>query len=127
MAAGTLCPLKLTRQDETNVKISGDEKTCNITGLDITAAGHFILTDSCNDVKLLFPDGQLLSSLQLSDPVYVAVVDESTAAVSMLGRQIVITDLGDQLSKRENIQLDRTVDGITAYKNNIILACKSQL
>ena len=85
------------------MKIPSDEKTCMIRGLDITAVGHLILTDSYNDkVKQFAQHGQLLFSLQLSDPVYVAVVDKSTAEVSMLGRQIVILDLGlrGQLSKR---------------------------
>ena len=124
MAAGTL---NLTRQGETNVRISSDERICWITGLDTTTAGQLILTDLTNsNVKLFSPDGELISSLRLSGkPCDVTVVDECTAAVSMFSSQIVILDLGPggQLSERRTISLDRPARGITCYKNNLIIAC----
>ena len=125
MAEGTL---NLTRQRVTNVRIPSDERTCSIAGLDTTTAGQLILTDYNNsNVKLFSPDGELISSLRLSEiPWDVTVVDECTAAVSMLfSSQIVILDLGPggQLSVRRTISLDRRARGITCYKNNIIIAC----
>ena len=124
MAAGTL---NLTRQGETNVRISSDKRTCWITGLDTTTAGQLILTDNHNyNVKLFSPDGELISSLRLSGiPWDVTIVDECTAAVSMWFSQIVILDLGPggQLSVRRTISLDRDTWGITCYKNNLIIAC----
>ena len=84
--------------------------TCVTTGHERSVFGQEIWRRNVRqllDVVLIYSslDGQLLSSLQLSDPIYVAVVHKSTAAVSMLGRQIVILDLGlrGQLSKRETI------------------------
>ena len=125
MAAGTL---NLTRQRVTNVRISGDERPCWITGLHTTTAGQLILTDFSNsNVKLFSPDGELISSLRLSvKPWGVTIVDECTAAVSMLSSsQIVILDLGPggQLSVRRTISLDRPAWEITCYKNNLIIAC----
>ena len=127
MAAGTL---NLTRQRVTNVRISGDERTCWILGLDTTTAGQLILIDNHNsNVKLFSPDGELISSLPLSEkPWDVTVVDECTAAVSRsiwLSSQIVILDLGPggQLSERRTISLDSDAWGITCYKNNLIIAC----
>ena len=127
MAAGTL---NLTRQGVTNVRISGDERPCWITGLDTTTAGQLILIDHYNsNVKLFSPDGELISSLRLSErPRDVTVVDECTAAVSMwLSSQIVILDLGPggQLSVRRTISLDRhrLALGITCYMNNLIITC----
>ena len=124
MAAGTL---NLTRQRVTNVRISSDERTCRITDLDTTTAGQLILIDRDNsNVKLFTPDGELISSLPLSEkPWDVTVVDECTAAVSMRSSQIVILDLGPggQLSVRRTISLDRPARGITCYKNNLIIAC----
>ena len=69
----------------------------------------------------------VLASLQLSHrPRDVAVVDNSTAAVSMLNGQIVTIDVEyrGQLSERKNIQINRCVHGITAYNKNLILACQ---
>ena len=124
MAAGTL---NLTRQGETNVRISSDEETCWIAGLDTTIAGQLILIDNNNsNVKLFSPDGELISSLRLSGiPCGVTVVDEYTAAVSTFYSQIVILDLGPggQLSVRRTISLDRPALRITCYKNNLIIAC----
>ena len=122
MAAGTL---NLTKQGETNVRISSDEETCWITGLDITAAGQLILSDVKNrKVKLFSLDGDLISSLRLSViPRDVTVINKSTAAVCMF-LQIVILDLGPggQLSERGTISLDRGAWDITCYKKNLILA-----
>ena len=127
MAAGTV---NLTRQRVTNVRIPSDEETCWITGLDTTIAGQLILIDNNKsnhtNVKLFSPDGELISSLRLSGiPCGVTVVDEYTAAVSMFYSQIVILDLGPggQLSVRRTISLDRDAQGITCYKNNLIIAC----
>ena len=124
---GPVCPRILTRLSETQVNISGDSETCYITGLDVTVDGHLIVSD-CNNskVKLFSLNGELLSSLKLSGyPWDVAVVDRSTAAVSVNNCQIVILALGPggQLSERKNIQLDRRVSGITVYNKNLILAC----
>ena len=61
-------------------------------------------------MKLFSLNGELLSSLKLSEtPWDVAVVDRSTAAVCMNNCQIVILALGPrgQLSERKNIRLDR--------------------
>ena len=125
MAAGTL---NLTRQRVTNVRIPSDERPCWITGLDTTTAGQLILTDLNNsNVKLFSPDGELISSLRLSElPWDVTVVDECTAAVSMwVSSEIVILDLGPggQLSVRRSISLDGPAREITCYKNNLIIAC----
>ena len=119
MAAGTL---NLTRQRVTNV----------ITGLDTTTAGQLILIDHYNsNVKLFSPDGELISSLRLSEkPWDVTIVDECTAAVSMWhSSQIVILDLGPggQLSVRRTISLDRRARGITCYKNNLIITCRGSV
>ena len=82
---GPVCPGILTRLGETQVNISGDSETCYITGLDVTVDGHLIVSDLSNEkVKLFSLDGELLSSLKLSErPRDVAVVDRSTAAVSI--------------------------------------------
>ena len=124
---GPVCPGILTRLSETRVNISGDTSTCYITGLDVTVDGLLIVSDNSNSkVKLFSLDGKLLSSLKLSgNPLDVAVVDRSTAAVSMNNRQIVILALGPggQLSERKNIRLDRKASGITVYNKNLILAC----
>ena len=56
----------------------------------------------------------------------VAVVDRSTAAVSILDKsEIAILDLGrrGKLSERKSIRLDRPADGISVYNNQLILAC----
>ena len=125
----TPCPVNLIRLGETNRKISGDSTTCHITGLAITADGHLIVTDLSNRKVKLFSwmNGQLLSFLKLSvDPTDVAVVDTSTAAVSIaLPRQIVILHIGrrGQLSERKTVQLDRPVYAIAAYNKTFILAC----
>ena len=122
-----VCPGILTRLGETQVNISGDTRTCGISGLDVTVDGHLIVSDNSNiKVKLFSLDGELLSSLELSGtPRDVAVVDRSTAAVCMDNCQIVILALGPggQLSERKNIRLDRGVRGITVYNKNLILAC----
>ena len=128
---GPVCPGILTRLGETRVNISGwitgDRKTCDISGLDVTVDGLLIVSDCSNSkVKLFSLNGELLSSLKLSGtPRDVAVVDRSTAAVCMYNRQIVILALGPggQLSERKNIRLDRGVHGITVYNKNLILAC----
>ena len=125
MAAGTL---NLTRQGETKVRISDDEETCSITGLDTTATGQLIFTDHKNrKVKLFSLDGELISSLQLSEgPWGVAVVNKSTVALCMrFTSHIVILDLGPggQLSERGTIPLDRRACGIKVYKESLILAC----
>ena len=124
---GPVCPGILTRLSETRVNISGDTSTCGISGLDVTVDGHLIVSDRSNSkVKLFSLNGELLSSLKLSErPRDVAVVDRSTAAVCMDNRQIVILALGPggQLSERKNIRLDRGVHGITVYNKNLILAC----
>ena len=100
----------------------------DITGLDTTTAGQLILIDRNNsNVKLFSPDGELISSLRLSEkPCDVTVVDECTAAVSMWSSShIVILDLGPggQLSVRRTISLDRPARDITCYKNSFIIAC----
>ena len=122
-----VCPGILTGLGETRVNISGDTRRCDITGLDVTVDGLLIVTDLGNSkVKLFSLNGALLSSLKLSgNPLDVAVVDRSTAAVSMDNCQIVILALGPggQLSERKNIRLDREVLGITVYNKNLILAC----
>ena len=124
---GPVCPGILTRLSETQVNISGDTSTCYISGLDVTVDGHLIVSDCSNSkVKLFSLNGELLSSLKLSENTQdVAVVDRSTAAVSVNNRQIVILALGPggQLSERKNIRLDREASGITVYNKNLILAC----
>ena len=130
MAAGTL---NLTRQRMTNVRIPSDKETCGILGLDTTTAGQLILIDLNNsNVKLFSPDGELISSLRLSEkPWDVTVVDECTAAVSIISSQIVILDLGPggQLSVRRTISLDRhrRALGIACYMNNLIIACRDSV
>ena len=130
---GPVCPGILTRLGVTRVNISGDSETCDISGLDVTVDGHLIVSDRNNKkVKLFSLDGELLSSLKLSEkPLYVAVVDRSTAAVSIqyksiLGKsEIAILDLGHrgELSERKSIRLDREACGISVYNNQLILAC----
>ena len=129
---GPVCPGILTRLGETRVKISGwitgDRKTCRITGLDVTVDGHLIVSDRNNKkVKLFSLNGKLLSSLKLSEkPWDVAVVDRSTAAVSIPDKsEIAILDLGHRgkLSERKSIRLDRKAGGISVYNNQLILAC----
>ena len=125
---GPVCPGILTRLGKTQVNISGDTTTCRITGLDVTVDGHLIVSDCSNSkVKLFSLNGELLSSLKLSErPLDVAVVDRSTAAVCMDNRQIVVIlalGPGGQLSERKNIRLDREASGITVYNKNLILAC----
>ena len=133
---GPVCPGILTRLGETRVKISGwitgDRKTCWITGLDVTVDGHLIVSDRRNKkVKLFSLDGELLSSLKLSgSPLDVAVVDRSTAAVSIQYKsEIAILDLGrrGKLSERKSIRLDRWAGGISVYNNQLILACETSV
>ena len=126
MAAGTL---NLTRQGETNVSISGDEKTCWINGMDITVAGQLLLADPNNrKVKLFSLDGGLISSLRLSEgPWDVAVVDKSTAAVCMGSIAILYLGPGGHLAVRETLPLDRDARGIAVYKRNFILACEDSV
>ena len=125
---GPVCPRILTRLGETQVNISGDTTTCCISGLDVTVDGHLIVSD-CNNskVKLFSLNGELLSSLKLSEePQDVAVVDRSTAAVCILDKsEIAILDLGrrGKLSERKSIRLDREACGISVYNNQLILAC----
>ena len=101
-----VCPGILTRLGKTRVNISGDTTTCYITGLDVTVDGHLTVLDNNNSkVKLFSLDGELLSSLKLlEEPWDVAVVDRSTAAVSILNKsEIAILDLGRRVSYlREN-------------------------
>ena len=123
-----VCPGILTRLSETRVNISGDSGTCLITGLDVTVDGHLIVSDCNNEkVKLFSLNGELLSSLKLSEtPLDVAVVDRSTAAVSIPDKsEIAILDLGrrGKLSERKSIRLDRKACGISVYNNQLILAC----
>ena len=125
---GPVCPGILTRLGETRVNISGDSETCDIRGLDVTVDGHLIVSDRWNKkVKLFSLNGVLLSSLKLSEePWDVAVVDRSTAAVSVWYKsEIAILDLGHRgkLSERKSIRLDRPADGISVYNNQLILAC----
>ena len=125
---GPVCPGILTRLSETQVNISGDSETCGIPGLDVTVDGHLIVSD-CNNkkVKLFSLNGELLSSLKLSEkPLDVAVVDRSTAAVCIPDKsEIAILDLGrrGKLSERKSIRLDRQAYGISVYNNQLILAC----
>ena len=78
-------------------------------------------------MKLFSLNGELLSSLKLSEtPRDVAVVDRSTAAVSIPDKsEIAILDLGrrGKLSERKSIRLDRKAGGISVYNNQLILAC----
>ena len=129
---GPVCPGILTRLSKTRVKISGwitgDRKTCLISGLDVTVDGHLIVSDNSNEkVKLFSLNGKLLSSLKLSGyPQDVAVVNRSTAAVCILFKsEIAILDLGrrGKLSERKSIRLDRWACGISVYNNQLILAC----
>ena len=125
---GPVCPGILTRLSETRVNISGDSGRCCITGLDVTVDGHLIVSDCRNKkVKLFSLDGELLSSLELSEkPLDVAVVDRSTAAVCIPAKgEIAILDLGrrGKLSERKSIRLDRRAWGISVYNNQLILAC----
>ena len=128
-----VCPGILTRLGKTQVNISGDTTTCYITGLDVTVDGHLTVSDNNNSkVKLFSLDGELLSSLKLSEePWDVAVVDRSTAAVSILNKsEIAILDLGrrGKLSERKSIRLvDRKACGISVYNNQLILACVDSL
>ena len=98
------CPVNLTRLDESKVKISGDWRcgdcgTSFIWELDITADEHPILIDWNKSKVKLFSVNEQLLSLQLSyRPRDIAVVDKSTAVVSMLNGQIVILDLGYRVS-----------------------------
>ena len=129
---GPVCPGILTRLGETRVNISGDSETCYISGLDVTVDGHLIVSDRRNKkVKLFSLNGELLSSLKLSEkPLDVAVVDRSTAAVSILGKsEIAILDLGHRgkLSERKSIRLDRQAGGISVYNNQLILACRTSV
>ena len=127
---GPVCPGILTRLSETQVNISGDSETCLISGLDVTVDGHLIVSDCSNKkVKLFSLNGELLSSLKLSEePWDVAVVDRSTAAVSIQYKcEIAILDLGrrGKLSERKSIRLNRWAlnCGISVYNNQLILAC----
>ena len=125
---GPVCPGILTRLSETRVNISGDNETCRIFGLDVTVDGHLIVSDWNNKkVKLFSLNGELLSSLKLSEsPWDVAVVGRSTAAVCIQYKsEIAILDLGrrGKLSERKSIRLDRKAYGISVYNNQLILAC----
>ena len=78
-------------------------KRC-ISKLDITADRPLTPKDWNNTAELFSLDGQLLSSLQLSqEPRDVAVVDKSISAISTWNNQVVILDIGHrgQLSVRE--------------------------
>ena len=77
--------MKLTPLDKINVKISDDKNSCCITGIGITVDGNMMLADEDNcKIKLISPDGTLLSSLKPAEkPIGVAVINKSKAAVSM--------------------------------------------
>ena len=119
--------MKLTPIDKINVKMSDDKEDCYISGVDMTVDGNMLLADLNNcKVKLLSPDGTLLSFLKPPEkPGDVAVINKSEAAVSMEKNQIGIIDIADSshLSMTRIIKLDRLVSGITNYKNNLIIIC----
>ena len=71
------------------------------------------------------PDGILLSFLTLPEnPKRVAVISKLEAAVCMIRKQIAIIEIADggHLSLKRMITSQQCVMGITAYKNNLILA-----
>ena len=119
--------MKLTPLDKINVKIPDDKEDCNIWGVDITADGNMLLTDTANcNVKLFSPDGILLSSLKTPvAPIDVTVIKKAEAVISMQQKQIGVIDIEDSshLSMTHTIKLNRFVWGITNYKNNLIIIC----
>ena len=120
-------PVKLTKKDKINVKLKDDTSDCLIFGLDTTVYGTVILADQDNcKLKVVSPEGQLLSSLTLpGKPKGVVVINKTEAAVSMANKQIGFIDIADSgdLSLKCIITMEQYVRGITATKNNLVVIC----
>ena len=120
-------PMKLTKKDKINVKLKDDTSYCYISGLDTTVYGTVILADQDNcKLKVVSPEGQLLSSLTLPEkPIGVVFINKREAAVTMWNKQIGFIDIADSgdLSLKRIITMEQYVGGITATKNNLVVTC----
>ena len=125
---GNTVGINAARLKPVTVKVSGDTRDCCIAAIDVTNNGNMILLDNNNfKVKLMSPDGRLLSFIQLDGKGKdVAVINETEAAISMPNREIYILDISsNQILLKRTVKLDCFVWGMCAYKGNLIITCNT--
>jgi hypothetical protein len=109
---------------EFNGKLDDDKDNCFFTGVDFTEDGNVLLADlNNNKVKLFSATGQYLDQIKLtSGPVDLTVIDNKTAAVTLLGHdKIQFINLGGKLTKGKKLNVH--LDTFTYVDNKLIGTC----
>ena len=122
-----LSQIKATKQNTYNIKVTGEDSDCWISGMAIKKDNKILLVDSNhNKVKLFWPNMKFLNSVSVrASPCEIALITDETAAVTTNYEALVIMDIsGRKLSGRKrSVPLDYITSGISPYKNRIVVTC----
>lgn len=117
--------IRVKKSSSWNVKIPSDTKYCDGVRIAITVEGKLLVSDRENNtVKLFSNDGNILSSVTVSDLCYnIAKVTATTVAVGSYNGKLHILDISDpkMISIQKTVELGSMVVGVTSCNDKLVV------